>query len=115
MSNTELQTDSWETHQRILVLLARPDDPEFFCGATTPRWVKFGHKVEYCLVTCGDKGTNDRSIESNILCCTRQIEQQSAIAVLGVERVQFLDYEDGYLFPSAGSPDSKQHASIAQV
>jgi LmbE family N-acetylglucosaminyl deacetylase len=100
MVKTDQDPDSWEISQRILVLLAHPDDPEFFCGATIARWTRAGHKVVYCLVTCGDKGTKDRSIESSMLCCTRQAEQQSAAAVLGVEQVQFLDYEDGYLFPS---------------
>ena len=42
--------------KRFWWYLAHPDDPEFFCGATTARWVKAGHTVSYCVVTCGDKG-----------------------------------------------------------
>jgi len=91
--------DNWESPQHILVILAHPDDPEFFCGATLARWSAAGHHIEYCLLTCGDKGTKDRSITSSQLCGTRQQEQQAAAAVLGVKRVRFLDYPDGYLIP----------------
>ena len=30
----ETPPDAWEKAQKILVILAHPDDPEFFCGAT---------------------------------------------------------------------------------
>lgn len=93
-------TDRWESPQRILVILAHPDDPEFFCGASIARWTQAGHHVEYCLLTCGDKGTKDRSIETRELCNVRQEEQSAAAAVLGVNHVRFLNYEDGYLVPS---------------
>jgi LmbE family N-acetylglucosaminyl deacetylase len=89
--------DGWETSQKILVVLAHPDDPEFFCGATTARWVKAGHQVTYCVITCGDKGTKDLSLGSTELCSIRQAEQEAAARVLGVEEVVFLYYPDGYL------------------
>lgn len=91
--------DAWETRQRILVVLAHPDDPEFFCGASVARWTAAGHEVIYCLLTCGDKGTNDRSMTSEQLCAIRHREQKAAAAVLGVHEVQFLGYPDGYLAP----------------
>ncbi len=91
--------DGWSTPQRILVVLAHPDDPEFFCGATTLRWIKAGHEVRYCLLTCGDKGTKDISLDTGELCRIRQIEQRTAASVLGVKAVRFLGYEDGYLVP----------------
>jgi LmbE family N-acetylglucosaminyl deacetylase len=91
--------DNWDTKQHILVILAHPDDPEFFCGGTIARWVQAGHKVSYCLLTCGEKGTKDRTISTDTLCSIRQQEQQAAAAVLGVEDIQFLDHPDGYLMP----------------
>lgn len=91
--------DNWDSPQRILVILAHPDDPEFFCGGTIARWVLAGHQVSYCLLTCGDKGTSDRAITSDSLCTQRQGEQMAAAAVLGVHRVRFLDHPDGYLVP----------------
>jgi LmbE family N-acetylglucosaminyl deacetylase len=94
-----LAPDAWEGPQKILVILAHPDDPEFFCGATIARWTCAGHEVVYWLLTCGDKGTSNREISSEQLCGIRHQEQAAAAAVLGVNDVNFLDYPDGYLVP----------------
>ena len=91
--------DAWGAAQRILVLLAHPDDPEYFCGASVARWSAAGHSVSYCLLTCGDKGSKDYSRTSAELCALRQAEQRAAAAVLGVQQVRFLNYPDGYLTP----------------
>ena len=87
----------WEKPRRILVVLAHPDDPEFFCGATVASWAAAGHEVVYGLLTCGDKGTKERAISSVQLCGIRQQEQRAAAAVLGVKEVHFLGFPDGYL------------------
>ncbi|MFU8771698.1 MAG: PIG-L deacetylase family protein [Anaerolineales bacterium] len=91
--------ENWESSKKILVILAHPDDPEFFCGATIAHWTSDGHQVSYCLLTCGDKGASD--INTNIveLCKTRQKEQHAAASILGVHKVQFLGYKDGCLQP----------------
>jgi len=99
MVDPDKPADGWESSQKILVVLAHPDDPEFFCGATTTRWVQAGHQVSYCVLTCGDKGTKDLTIGSDELCSIRQMEQRSAAKVLGVEDIRFLNYPDGYLTP----------------
>jgi LmbE family N-acetylglucosaminyl deacetylase len=91
--------DAWDTPQKILVILAHPDDPEFFCGASIARWTKAGHEVVYWLLTCGDKGTSDRTLNPDELCCLRQDEQRAAAARLGVNEVHFLGHPDGYLVP----------------
>jgi LmbE family N-acetylglucosaminyl deacetylase len=94
---TELE--NWDKKQTILIVLAHPDDPEYFCGGTIAKLTNAGHKVFYCIVTCGDKGTKDRSISTKELCKNRQFEQQAAARVLGVKDVSFLGYPDGYLVP----------------
>jgi LmbE family N-acetylglucosaminyl deacetylase len=91
--------EAWDRPQKILVLLAHPDDPEFFCGASIAHWTAQGHEVIYWLLTCGDKGTPDRSLTSEMLCGLRQEEQRRAAACLGVHEVHFLGYPDGYLVP----------------
>jgi LmbE family N-acetylglucosaminyl deacetylase len=91
--------ENWETPKNILVILAHPDDPEFFCGATIARWTSAGHRVSYCLLTCGDKGAKDLNTSTEQLCRTRQAEQQAAADILGVEQVRFLGFKDGYLQP----------------
>jgi LmbE family N-acetylglucosaminyl deacetylase len=97
-----LAPEMWEERRTILVILAHPDDPEFFCGGTVARWTRAGHEVRYCLITCGDKGTKDRSISSGDLCGLRQKEQREAARILGVHKVKFLNYPDGYLVPDLG-------------
>jgi LmbE family N-acetylglucosaminyl deacetylase len=91
----------WETPQNILVVLAHPDDPEFFCGATLARWARAGHNVTYYLLTCGDKGYNDMTkvedISPDDLCAIRHKEQTEAAQVIGAQAVHFLDRPDGYL------------------
>ncbi|MCX6082763.1 MAG: PIG-L family deacetylase [Chloroflexi bacterium] len=92
---------SWPEKQRILVILAHPDDPEFFCGASLARWALAGHEISYSLLTCGDKGRNDfnRDIPGSELCALRHKEERAAADVLGVGHIQFLDKDDGYLVP----------------
>jgi len=93
----------WDSPKHILVILAHPDDPEFFCGATLAKWARAGHKITYQLLTCGDKGFNDntpKDMTSSDLCAARHVEQRAAADVIGAQAVHFMDLEDGYLIPS---------------
>jgi LmbE family N-acetylglucosaminyl deacetylase len=90
----------WESTQKILVVLAHPDDPEFFCGGTLSIWAKEGHEINYCLLTTGDKGINDQFKGSENIKQLRIDEQQSAAKVIGAKQIIFLDNEDGYLTPN---------------
>jgi LmbE family N-acetylglucosaminyl deacetylase len=98
-----MTTDTWDSPQNILVILAHPDDPEFFCGATLALWAHAGHHITYQLLTCGDKGFNDKTTTTDMtpdaLCSIRHEEQQAAAKVIGVEAVHFMDCPDGYLVP----------------
>jgi LmbE family N-acetylglucosaminyl deacetylase len=89
----------WEKPQKILVILAHPDDPEFFCGATLAIWAKAGHSIHYFLMTNGNKGGGP-DITPEQLVPIRQVEQQKAAEMIGVKSVNFMDLEDGYLVPS---------------
>lgn len=82
----------------ILVIVAHPDDPEFFCGGSIARWVQEGHHVEYLIVTSGDKGSDDPHMTPWRLVEVRREEQRKAGAVLGVHDMAFLAYPDGALF-----------------
>lgn len=81
----------------ILVVVAHPDDPEFFAGGALARWCAEGHHVRYVIVTGGDKGTDDPSMTLHRLVEMREAEQKNAAAVLGVKDVVFLHYVDGEL------------------
>ncbi len=92
-------SEGWDGPKKILVILAHPDDPEFFCGATIARWTSTGHIIHYVLLTRGDKGAQDRSLSPEAISSLREKEQQAAAQSLGVKSVRFLNYADGYLVP----------------
>lgn len=95
-------TDKWDFPQNILVILAHPDDPEFFCGATLAKWAQEGHHISYVLLTCGDKGFHDSTpadMTIEKLVALRKIEQQNAASVIGVKTVHIMDNKDGHLVP----------------
>lgn len=96
---SKLQPENWQSKKKILVILAHPDDPEFFCGATLARWAAAGHEIAYLLLTKGDKGSDDPAIEPARLMAIRTAEQLAAARTLGVNKVDFFDYPDGYLEP----------------
>jgi LmbE family N-acetylglucosaminyl deacetylase len=82
-------------HGRVMVVAAHPDDPEFLAGGTVARLAKEGREITYVIVTNGNKGSGDRGVTSAQLAPIRAEEQRRAARVLGVERVEFLGYEDG--------------------
>jgi LmbE family N-acetylglucosaminyl deacetylase len=86
----------------VLVMMAHPDDPEFFCGGTLARWVREGREVCYILATSGDKGSEDASVSTAELIAGREAEQRAAAEVLGVDDVIFLRYRDGELVSDLG-------------
>jgi LmbE family N-acetylglucosaminyl deacetylase len=94
------ELEGWNEKKTILVVLAHPDDPEFFCGATIARWTASGHSVHYCLLTRGERGIEDGALAAEEIKRIREAEQRAAAQVLGVQSVCFLDYPDGYLMPS---------------
>jgi LmbE family N-acetylglucosaminyl deacetylase len=84
-----------ERAQRVMVVTAHPDDPEFGAGGTIAKLVKEGCEVTYVIVTNGNKGSSDRTMTSERLAAIRADEQRNAARTLGVARVQFLGYPDG--------------------
>jgi LmbE family N-acetylglucosaminyl deacetylase len=96
------QADAWDSSQNILVILAHPDDPEFFCGGALAKWAREGHQITYQLLTCGDKGFNDHTsaaMTPDALCAIRHEEQHAAAKVIGAQAVHMMDCPDGYLVP----------------
>ncbi|MFH1623808.1 MAG: PIG-L deacetylase family protein [Pseudomonadota bacterium] len=81
--------------ERIMVIVAHPDDAELGCGGTVAKWVKEGKEVRYVVCTSGDKGTKDPKLSPYRLAEIREEEQLRAANVLGVEGVTFLRHGDG--------------------
>ena len=81
--------------ERVMVITAHPDDSEFGAGGVVAKHVKEGREVTYVIATNGNKGSGDRTMTPERLARLREGEQRNAARVLGVERVEFLGYEDG--------------------
>jgi LmbE family N-acetylglucosaminyl deacetylase len=89
-----------EAVERVLVVVAHPDDCDFGCAGTTAQWTDAGIAVSYCIVTDGDAGGSDRSVSRAEMARLRRVEQTSAAAEVGVSDLVFLGYPDGRLTPS---------------
>lgn len=81
--------------QRIMAVMAHPDDPDFSCGGTFAKWAAEGKEIIYVLFTRGDKGTSDPDMTPERLAAIREEEQRAAAKVLGVKDVIFLGHPDG--------------------
>jgi LmbE family N-acetylglucosaminyl deacetylase len=92
--------EKWNGPKKILIILAHPDDPEFFMGATIARWAEAGHDISYCLLTPGERGTSEPEITTEEVGKQRRVEQSRAGEVLGVNNIRIMDFSDGYLTPS---------------
>lgn len=92
-----IEDEGWDTPRKILVILAHPDDPDFFCGASIARWCQMGHQVSYFLLTKGQRGFPKRETTMEEVVFIRGTEQLDAVDVLGVWKVEFSRFMDGEL------------------
>jgi len=92
-----LQPDQIE---RLLVVMAHPDDVDFGSAGTMAMLTSRGVEVHYCLVTDGDAGGSDRTISRAEMAAIRRKEQTEAAAMVGVEHLVFLGYPDGRVEPT---------------
>lgn len=86
--------------EKILVVVAHPDDIESWCGGTVARLTGLGREVAYVLCTSGDKGTSDPTQTPQQVAARRENEQLEAAHMLGVERVTFLRWPDSEIEPT---------------
>ena len=81
--------------ERVLVIVAHPDDVDFGSAGTIARWTDAGIAVSYCIATDGDAGGSDPSISRADMGKLRQAEQTAAAQQVGVRDLHFLGYPDG--------------------
>lgn len=84
-----------EEIERLLVVMAHPDDVDFGSAGTVATLADQGVHVTYCLVTDGDAGGFDHSIARAEMAAMRRREQTAAAAILGVHDLIFLGHRDG--------------------
>jgi LmbE family N-acetylglucosaminyl deacetylase len=88
------------TADRVLAVVAHPDDADFWAAGTIAQWTAAGSRVAYCVLTDGDSGGFDPGVPRAEIPDIRRAEQRAAAGLLGVEEVEFLGYRDGYLTPT---------------
>jgi LmbE family N-acetylglucosaminyl deacetylase len=80
--------------ERVLVIIAHPDDAEFWVGGTIARWTDEGIHVAYCVLTDGSGGGFDPGIPRVEIPHIRRAEQQQAAKLLGVSAVRFFGLDE---------------------
>lgn len=96
MSDSFLTADGpIELPGRVLVVVAHPDDIDFGVAGTVAKLTKAGSHVAYCLVTSGEAGEDDMTVDAAELAAMREAEQTAAGAEVGVTNLHWLRHPDG--------------------
>lgn len=86
--------ESLDLHpERVLAIVAHPDDLEYGAAALVAQWTQRGTEVVYVLATRGEAGID--GLEPGECARVRTAEQVASAAVVGVSTVEFLDHPDG--------------------
>lgn len=93
--------------ERVLVVIAHPDDAEFWAAGTIAHWTEAGVAVDYCVLTDGENGGHEPSVPRDQIPAIRHSEQQNAADVLNGSRVCFMGLNEGVIDPS--SRDLHEH------
>jgi LmbE family N-acetylglucosaminyl deacetylase len=86
--------------ERVLTVMAHPDDVDFGAAGTVATWTAQGIEVTYCICTDGDAGGFDEAVPRDQIAGIRRREQEAAAKEVGVHDVRFLGYPDGRLVTS---------------
>lgn len=89
-----LQAD--EIPERVLVVVAHPDDIDFGTAGTAAVLTQAGSEVVYACCTSGEAGIPEH-MERDELASLREKEQRAAAGAVGVNDVRFLGMPDGHL------------------
>jgi LmbE family N-acetylglucosaminyl deacetylase len=86
----ETMPEDWE---RLLAIVAHPDDLEYGAASAVARWTRAGKWVGYVVATDGEAGID--GLPPHEAGPVRVAEQQVSAKVVGVDDVAFLGYRDG--------------------
>jgi LmbE family N-acetylglucosaminyl deacetylase len=90
-----LQSFPSDAFERVLCVVAHPDDVEYGTSSAVAAWTSRGVDVAYLLLTRGEAGMDASRPEQTAELRVR--EQVAASAAVGVSQVDFLDHPDGVL------------------
>src|SRR5512135_2222474 len=97
LSETDQPTAHDERPERVLVIVAHPDDADFGVAGTLAKWIRAGTVARMVCCTSGDAGADDARTDPLELATLREAEQRAAAEVVGYEGVDFLHQPDGAL------------------
>lgn len=95
---TTLELFTPENVERVLCVVAHPDDMEYGGSAAVAEWTAQGIEVSYLLLTAGEAGI--RGMAPEVVRPMRAAEQRAACDIVGVSRLTILDFADGLLEPN---------------
>ena len=81
------------TPERVLAVVAHPDDLEYGAAALVARWTRAGADVVYLLASRGEAGIDGLAPAESAR--VRTEEQIASAGVVGVSTVEWLDHPDG--------------------
>ena len=84
-----------DDRDRVLCVVAHPDDMEYGASAAVAEWTDRGIPVTYLLLTSGEAGID--SLSPAETGPARAEEQRRACAQVGVDDLRILDFPDGVL------------------
>lgn len=84
-----------DTFERVLCVVAHPDDIEYGTAAAVAKWTGAGAQVHYYLLTRGEAGID--TMHPDEAGPIREREERAAAAVVGVSEVRFGDHRDGVI------------------
>ena len=84
--------ENWE---RALAVVAHPDDLEYGAASAVARWTAQGKQISYLMVSRGEAGIDSMPPEETGP--LREGEERASARLVGVETVEFLDYQDGVI------------------
>jgi LmbE family N-acetylglucosaminyl deacetylase len=85
--------------QRVLVVVAHPDDIDFGMAGSVAALTAGGAEVAYCIASSGEAGPPE-DWDRDELRRVREAEQRAAAAIVGVHDVRFLGHPDGRIEPT---------------
>jgi len=97
ITKSDLAKTAFIDSQRVLMIGAHPDDIDINAGGLTMALIKNKSEVDWLICTDGGGGSWDSNIEKQSLIEIRKKEQLKSANILGVSRVSFLDFNDGFI------------------
>ena len=98
MTTNVLPELDWSDFQRVLVVVAHPDDAEYGLSCAVDMWTRNGVEVGYLLLTHGEAGI--RHLDPAESAPLRAEEQRLACECVGVSDLTLLEHPDGQLMDS---------------